>query len=625
MDFLPDGRMVLTTSGDVSSGGWVPNPDSGEVYILDHVTGATSAAQVTYTKVADKLRNPMGIKVIDGKCYVSERSAADRALGRHQRRRPDGAEAARDVALRRQLPRVRLRPASTTTTTSTSNPSVAINNGGATTDPQPAHDRGHAHQDQPHDVAGLDRRRRPAHAERHRLRPRGRHLRQRQPGRLAAGVQAGPDQAGPLLQPLHQPAPARSTTSRSRSPCCGCRRTRSPTRRRNPVLINDGPFAGQMLWSATSPTAACSAASSRRSTASTRAPSSAHSAAWRPASTARSSAPTARSTSAASARAATGARTASSRFGLQKLTPNGTQRLRHRRRWSSSTAASSSPTRSRVGDAAIARLKDAVQGQAVALRADVAVRRPEGRRGDADRHGRHASPPTSKTVTLHVDGLKPGRVVHVRSPRPFASQHGRGAVEHRGVVHAQHAARATSRRSATGSTSSRTATLHRRREVRHRARRLHRQRLRVRHPDRRGVVREGRRQRGQGGRLPDGAALRQRPEPVPGPEEDDADRQRHEPPDHAAVDRHVEDVGLLPRHGRAQRRREHDRVQVRRRATTATSTSTRCGSPRRARRATRPRRARSPAAPTRRPSTRATAASATSAATRTRARARRAR
>ena len=51
-----------------------------------------------------------------------------------------------------------------------------------------------------------------------------------------------------------------------------------------------------------------------------------------------------------------------------------------------------------------------------------------------------------------------------------------------------------------------------------------------------------------------GAALRQRPEPVPGPEEADADRQRHEPPDHAAVDRHVEDVGLLPRHGRAQRR-----------------------------------------------------------------------
>src|SRR3954464_14245198 len=52
LDFLPDGRMVLTTSGDVSSGGWVPNPDSGQVYVLDHVTGPTSAAQVTYKLVA---------------------------------------------------------------------------------------------------------------------------------------------------------------------------------------------------------------------------------------------------------------------------------------------------------------------------------------------------------------------------------------------------------------------------------------------------------------------------------------------------------------------------------------------------------------------------------------------
>ncbi len=29
-----------------------------------------------------------------------------------------------------------------------------------------------------------------------------------------------------------------------------------------------------------------------------------------------------------------------------------------------------------------------------------------------------------KTVTIHVDGLKPGRVVHVRSQRPFASNTG---------------------------------------------------------------------------------------------------------------------------------------------------------------------------------------------------------
>ncbi len=41
-----------------------------------------------------------------------------------------------------------------------------------------------------------------------------------------------------------------------------------------------------------------------------------------------------------------------------------------------------------------------------------------------------------KTVTLQVDGLKPGRVVNVHSPRPFASGERTGAVEHRGLVHA---------------------------------------------------------------------------------------------------------------------------------------------------------------------------------------------
>ena len=53
---------------------------------------------------------------------------------------------------------------------------------------------------------------------------------------------------------------------------------------------------------------------------------------------------------------------------------------------------------------------------------------------------------------------------------------------------------------------------------------------------------------------------------------------------------HVEDVGLLPRHGRAQRRARTRSSSSTTRATTATSTSTTSGSPRRARRATRPRR-----------------------------------
>ena len=206
MDFLPDGRMVLTTTGDVSSGGWVPNPESGEVYVLDKVTGTTTKEQVTYTKVAGALKNPMGIQVIDGRWYVSEREGLTELP-------PDGDDA--DTLMEHK------RLASWPNGGNFHEfafglihdddyfyvaRSNAINNGGATTDPQPGVRSGHRDQDQPQHVAGLDDRRWPAHAERHRLRPRGRDLRQRQPGRLAAGEQDGPDQAGPLLQPLHEPA-----------------------------------------------------------------------------------------------------------------------------------------------------------------------------------------------------------------------------------------------------------------------------------------------------------------------------------------------------------------------------------------------------------------------------------
>ena len=68
-----DDRLVVATSGDVSPGGPVPDPESGEVYILDGVVGDTSADEVTVTKVAEDLLNPMGAVVVDGTIYVSER------------------------------------------------------------------------------------------------------------------------------------------------------------------------------------------------------------------------------------------------------------------------------------------------------------------------------------------------------------------------------------------------------------------------------------------------------------------------------------------------------------------------------------------------------------------------
>ncbi|MEE6310835.1 discoidin domain-containing protein [Plantactinospora veratri] len=65
-DWLPDGRLaVLTWGGSLTT--------AGEVWLLGNVTGNTSPAQVTRTRVASGLQEPMGIKVVDGKLYVSEK------------------------------------------------------------------------------------------------------------------------------------------------------------------------------------------------------------------------------------------------------------------------------------------------------------------------------------------------------------------------------------------------------------------------------------------------------------------------------------------------------------------------------------------------------------------------
>ena len=46
---------------------------AGEVYILSGVTGNTSPSQVTYKKIATGLREPMGLKIVDGNIYVSQK------------------------------------------------------------------------------------------------------------------------------------------------------------------------------------------------------------------------------------------------------------------------------------------------------------------------------------------------------------------------------------------------------------------------------------------------------------------------------------------------------------------------------------------------------------------------
>ncbi|MFI6426635.1 family 16 glycoside hydrolase [Promicromonospora sp. NPDC050880] len=143
LDWTDDDRLAVVTSGSVSPGGWVENPEPGEVFLLDNVTGETSKDQVTYEKVATDLFNPMGVAVIGDSIYVSERDGLTELTdpdgdGFYDNHRtvaqwPFGGnfhEFAFGLLHDRKYFYVNL--------------SVAINNGGATTDPQPAENRGTA-------------------------------------------------------------------------------------------------------------------------------------------------------------------------------------------------------------------------------------------------------------------------------------------------------------------------------------------------------------------------------------------------------------------------------------------------------------------------------------------------
>jgi hypothetical protein len=67
MDWLPDGRLAIST--------WGGDRESvlGEVYLVDGVTGNTDPSKVTYKKIATELQEPMGLKYVDGTIYVSEK------------------------------------------------------------------------------------------------------------------------------------------------------------------------------------------------------------------------------------------------------------------------------------------------------------------------------------------------------------------------------------------------------------------------------------------------------------------------------------------------------------------------------------------------------------------------
>lgn len=62
----PDDKLVISTWGG-------SNTVAGEVYLVENVTGRTGPAGVTYRKLADGLREPMGIAVVDDMVYVSQK------------------------------------------------------------------------------------------------------------------------------------------------------------------------------------------------------------------------------------------------------------------------------------------------------------------------------------------------------------------------------------------------------------------------------------------------------------------------------------------------------------------------------------------------------------------------
>jgi glucose/arabinose dehydrogenase len=62
----PDRKMVITTWGGTDE-------VDGKVYLVENVTGKTAPGSVTYREIAGGLKEPMGVAVVDGLVYVSQK------------------------------------------------------------------------------------------------------------------------------------------------------------------------------------------------------------------------------------------------------------------------------------------------------------------------------------------------------------------------------------------------------------------------------------------------------------------------------------------------------------------------------------------------------------------------
>ncbi len=134
MDWLPDGRLAITTWGG-------SNNQLGEVHLLSNVTGATSPTQVRTLKIASGLKEPMGIKYVDGKLYVSEKHRLTELNDTNGDWVTDNVRAVATWPFGGNFHEFAFGMLYQDGSFYL-NLSVAINYGGATTDPQPAPNRG---------------------------------------------------------------------------------------------------------------------------------------------------------------------------------------------------------------------------------------------------------------------------------------------------------------------------------------------------------------------------------------------------------------------------------------------------------------------------------------------------
>ena len=229
LEWMGDDLLVLAWGGNSNDQG---NVELGEVWRLEGVKDAQSPADVTRTRIANSLKEPMGIKVVDGDVYVSEKDQLTRLVDADT----DGVYEGRDTVATWPFDgnfhefafgmlyrdgKFHL------------NLSVSINLGGATTVPQGSNDRG-THITVDKDTGAIE------HVAGGLRTPHGMgwgpegeiFVTDNQGGWLPASklVQIQPGRFYNHFTTEPDGTPGRFDDQPVTKPCCGCRRTRSPTR-----------------------------------------------------------------------------------------------------------------------------------------------------------------------------------------------------------------------------------------------------------------------------------------------------------------------------------------------------------------------------------------------------------